>query len=290
MPEPPGPPQPPRPQPPVPPPGAPEAPVASRPTEPAEARWEDVVDPSPLADAPAAPAAAPRAPAAPAADWPEPTAARRPAPVAAPPPAAPPLRPPAPAAAVAADDAPPAADVNGEVDDYDEEYEDEPVSRWVSLLATVGTALIGIVTIQVVASIVEGLTLKKGERVGVPDDILHRLGYPFGGLGSTALVFLVLGVVLVSLPAVLDELLPQTQDRVVGVALVLALAMGVIIAVGSLLAVRANLHEYAAKGVSVPAYVRVQFTNFLLGSLGAAALALYGSITAIQERARERVG
>jgi hypothetical protein len=176
-------------------------------------------------------------------------------------------------------------------DDYDEDedYDDEPVSRWISLLATIGTALIGIVTIQVLASVVEGLTLKKGERVGIPDDFLHRLGYPFGGLGATALVFLVLGVVLVSMPSILDELLPETQDRVVGVALIVAVVIGVVIALGSLLAVRANLHEYAAKGVSVPSYVRVQFTNFLLGSLGAAALALFGSITAIQERGRERV-
>ncbi|HEX3623058.1 MAG TPA: hypothetical protein VHT97_12150 [Acidimicrobiales bacterium] len=212
--------------------------------------------------------------------WPEPTAVRRP-PAPQPPAARPPARAPERAQVATAD--------GDEEEDYeDDDYDDEPVSRWVSLLATIGSALIGIVTIQVIASLVEGLTLKKGERVGVPDDILHRLGYPFGGLGSTALVFLVLGVVLVSLPSVLDELLPATQDRVVGIALVVAVAMGVVIAVGSLLAVRANLHEYAAKGVSVPAYVRVQFTNFLLGSLGAAALALFGAITAISERGRER--
>jgi hypothetical protein len=96
------------------------------------------------------------------------------------------------------------------------------------------------------------------------------------------------GVVLVSLPSVLDELLPEVQDRVVGVALMVAMVIAVIVALGSLLAVRANLHEYAAKGVAVPSYVRVQFTNFLLGSLGAAALALFASITAITERSRER--
>jgi hypothetical protein len=135
---------------------------------------------------------------------------------------------------------------------------------------------------------VEGLTLKKGERVQIPDDLFHRLGYPFGGLGSTALVFLVLGVALVALPSVLDEVLSESQDRLVGVALIDAIVMGVIIALGSLLAVRANLHEYAAKGVAVPSYVRVQFTNFLLGALGAAALALFGAITAMNERSRER--
>ena len=130
--------------------------------------------------------------------------------------------------------------------------------------------------------------LKSGQRVGVPDDLLHRIGYPFGGLGTTALVILVVGVVLVSMPSVLDELLSESQERVVGVALMVAVVVGVIIAIGSLLAVRANLHEYAAKNVAVPSYVRVQFTNFLLGSLGAAALALFGAIASMNERSRER--
>ncbi len=171
--------------------------------------------------------------------------------------------------------------------DDDDDYDDAPASRWVSLLATIGTALIGIVSVQVLTSLVESFTLKSGQRVGVPDDLFHRLGYPFGGLGATALVFLVLGVVLVSMPSVLDELLSESQDRVVGVALVVAVVMGVLIAIGSLLAVRANLHEYSAKNVAVPAYVRVQFTNFLLGSLGAAALALFGAIASMNERKRE---
>ena len=176
-----------------------------------------------------------------------------------------------------------------DADDDLDEYLDAPRTRWVSLLATLGTALIAIVTVQVITSLVEGLTLKSGQRVGVPDDLLHRIGYPFGGLGATALVFLVLGVVLVSLPSVLDELLSESQDRVVGIALFFSIAMGVLIAIGSLLAVRANLHEYSAKNVPVPTYVRVQFTNFLLGSLGAAALALFGSIASMNERARDRV-
>jgi hypothetical protein len=173
-------------------------------------------------------------------------------------------------------------------DDYDDDYEGEPVSRWVSLLATIGTALIGIVTIQVLTSLIEGLTLKSGQRVGIEDDLFHRLGYPFGGLGATALVFLVVGVVLVAMPSVLDELLSESQDRMVGVALIVAAIMGAMIAVGSLLAVRANLHEYAAKDVAVPSYVRVQFTNFLLGALGAAALTIFGAVASINERSRER--
>lgn len=242
--------------------------------------------PPPVPSAPALPASAPGpAPAVPSAAQPA-EVRRPPAPA---PTASAPARTPSPALD------PLVAEAKAELEDDDDDeggdddgYDDEPASRWVGLLATIGTALIGIVSIQVLASLAEGLMLKKGERVGIPDDLLHRIGYPFGGLGATALVFLVLGVVLVSMPSVLDELISESQDRLVGVALIVAIVMGVLIAIGSLLAVRANLHEYAAKGVSVPSYVRVQFTNFLLGSLGAAALALFGSITAINERGRER--
>jgi hypothetical protein len=261
------------------------------------ATWEDVVDPALPAPPPEAPPVVPPPPPPAAVDpgsialpgtWPEPRPPRQPPPPAQPPAVAPPDRTrPTPPPPPAYSDVDPDVD---DVDDYadDEYYDDEPISRWASLLATLGTALIGIVTIQVLASLVEGLTLKKGERVQIPDDLFHRLGYPFGGLGSTALVFLVLGVALVALPSVLDEVLSESQDRLVGVALIDAIVMGVIIALGSLLAVRANLHEYAAKGVAVPSYVRVQFTNFLLGALGAAALALFGAITAMNERSRER--
>ncbi len=238
----------------------PPAPPVERPAEP-EATWEDVVDPAPSA-----------APEPPANEWPEPNRVRT-----------------APPVATRTSPAAPAGPPPSEDEGYDDDFEDAPASRWVSLLATLGTALIGIVTVQVLTSLAEGLTLKTGQRVGVPDDLLHRLGYPFGGLGATALVFLVLGIVLVSMPAVLDELLSESQERLVGVALIVAVIMGVIIAIGSLLAVRANLHEYAAKNVPVPSYVRVQFTNFLLGSLGAAALALFGSIASINERGRERL-
>jgi hypothetical protein len=244
----------------------PVAPVESHgapnPTREAEASREVVVDPMPVAEPDPEP---------PAQSWPEPAVAR----------SAPTAGPRREATAVDLAD--------GEEDDEYVDYADGATARWVSLRATIGTALIGIVSVQVLASLVEGLTLKSEQRVGVPDDLFHRLGYPFGGLGATALVFLVLGVVLVSLPSVLDELLSEPQDRVVGAALIVAAIMGVLIAVGSLLAVRANLHEYAAKNVPVPTHVRVQFTNFLLGSLGAAALALYGSIASINERGRERI-
>ncbi len=176
-------------------------------------------------------------------------------------------------------------------DDYDYDYDgdDVPPSRWVMLVSTVGLAIIGIITVQVLASVVQGLTIKSGERLqGVSDDVLHRLGYPFDSLGSTALLFLVVGIVLLSLPAILEEYLPDRQDRTVGIALRVAIAVAVVVAIGSVLAVRATLHLYSASGAAVPTGERVRFTTFLLGALGAAALALYAAIAALAQRSRDR--
>lgn len=187
----------------------------------------------------------------------------------------------------------PAAEAAGpepELDDDDDEWDetaarDIQATRWVSMVTTVGIGIVAVVGLQVLMSLIEGLTLEAGQRfstaeVQVPDDLLHRLGYPFGGLGATAQLFLVAGVVLISLPPVLGGRLTAGQYRATGIALRLATALAIIVAIGSLLAVRGSLHEYTAKDVAVPAFVRVQFTTFLLGTLAAAALAIFCSMAA----------
>jgi hypothetical protein len=73
-------------------------------------------------------------------------------------------------------------------DDFDDLEFDTP--RWVGLTTLAGAGIIGVVALQVLMAIVEGITVKEGQRFGVPDDLLHRIGYPFGSLGSTAMFFL----------------------------------------------------------------------------------------------------
>ncbi|HEV3401402.1 MAG TPA: hypothetical protein VG078_06230, partial [Acidimicrobiales bacterium] len=114
------------------------------------------------------------------------------------------------------------------------------------------------------------------------------LGYPFGSLGTTALLFLVVGVALLSLPAYFEEETSASQDRLARAALGLAAATAVLLALGSLLAVRANFHVYAENDRSVPTYVVVQYITFLIGNLGTAVAAVYATmqVTGIRERRR----
>jgi hypothetical protein len=166
------------------------------------------------------------------------------------------------------------------LDDYDD-LDDYPAPRWVALATTVGVGLIGVVALQVLFTIFEGFSIKTGERFSIPDDLIHRIGYPFGSLGSTAVFFVLLGVVLLTLPTILGEEVTDRQYAFAGAALRTAIALGIIIGLGSLLAVRGSLHEYSAKNVTVPLYVKVQFTNFLLATLAAAAVTVYGAIAAL---------
>ena len=136
------------------------------------------------------------------------------------------------------------------------------------------------VTVQVVLALVAGLTL----RSDVPLDLFHRIGFPFQGLGTVALFALVMGLVVVSLPWLLGEEVGYGHDRLAGVALTMVAVVAVVVAIGSVLAVRANLHLTNQPTV----YDRVQLAGFLLGSLGAAALALFGALAARGHRRAER--
>jgi hypothetical protein len=152
----------------------------------------------------------------------------------------------------------------------------------VNLVTSAGFGLIAVAFAQTVAWIVEGLSYKGSQPQGVAGDTLHRLGFPFFGTQSAiALLLLLVGTVLVSLPPVLHARPSQQQRRLVTASLWLAVLAASTIAIGSVLAVRANLHVYAAQDRGVPDFVRIQLTGFLLVTLGTAAVALFGAVVAM---------
>lgn len=148
-----------------------------------------------------------------------------------------------------------------------------------SLAASAGAGIIGVVAAQVLLAIVQGVVLRPGEWGGVPDDLVHRLGFPFGGLGATAPLFVIVGLILVALPDVLGEPLTEGQDRVSGFAVTVGIGLSVVLMLGAVLAARGSVQQYAARVPGgVPSAVMVQFVNALLGALGASALALFTAV------------
>jgi hypothetical protein len=157
----------------------------------------------------------------------------------------------------------------------------------VGFVTSIGLALAVVVTAQVLAAIAEGFALKRTEPQGLAGDVFHRLGYAFSNLGGTVLLFLVVAVVLVSLPVFMERRTTERQETTVAITLGLVVAMAVVIGVGSILAVRYNLHLYSASKRTVPSYVRIQLVFFLLGALGTAAIALFAALTALGLRNKD---
>jgi hypothetical protein len=173
------------------------------------------------------------------------------------------------------------------VDDVDELGDDEGPPRWVGFVTSIGLGLTVVLTAQVLAAIAEGMALKRTEPQGLEGDIFHRIGYAFSSLGGTALLFLVVAVVLVSLPVMLKARTTDRQETMAAVTLGLSVVMAIVVGIGSILTVRYNLHLYSASRRSVPSFVRIQLVFFLLGALGTAAIALFAALSALGLRDRD---
>jgi hypothetical protein len=159
-----------------------------------------------------------------------------------------------------------------------------PPPVWASLSTTLGLALAVVVTAQVLAAISEGMALKNTQPQGVPGDVLHRLGYPFGSLGASSGLYLVLAVVFVAIPPLARQRTSDRLDLMAAITLGLTTVISGVLAIGSILAVRYNLHLYSGAHRPTPAFVRIQLIAFLLGALGSSAIAFVGSLTAMRLR------
>lgn len=192
-------------------------------------------------------------------------------------------------------------DEDAAADEFDElgAYGDEDFvagqepSRWAGVLTTLGAGLVAVVLVQVVGALVEGLSLREGERISneqiqVADDLFHRLGYPFFNLVTPSLIILLVAVGLLALPWITGHRRTPGQESIAGTALFVAMALGIVLALGSMLAVRASLHEYAVKDFRVPRFLRINYTTFLLVTLGTAALAVFAAVASILHGARRR--
>src|SRR3982751_2167401 len=116
-----------------------------------------------------------------------------------------------------------------------------PPPRWVGMVTSLGLGLAVVVTAQVLAAIAEGMSLKRTEPQGLSGDTFHRIGYAFSSLGASAVLFLVVAVVLVSLPVFLRSRTSDRQETLAAAGLGLSVVIAVVVAVGSILTVRYNL-------------------------------------------------
>ena len=163
-------------------------------------------------------------------------------------------------------------------------------SRLSRALGTLGIAVVAVVTAQVLTAVIEGFAARASalEPNGIETDLFHRLGFPFGSLGAPAVLFLIVGIALIAVPILLGDETSSLHDRLATIALLVVIAMAVVIALGSLLAVRYQLYQFTSQGVDPPPYARLGFGVYLLGALGAAAVAVFGALATFNSRKRRR--
>ncbi len=147
---------------------------------------------------------------------------------------------------------------------------------WVGLVAAAGAGMVGVVAVQLILALIQGVALRPGQWGNVADDLFQRLGFPFGGLGAPAALFLIVALALLALPDILEVPLTAGQDRTNGLAVTATVAMSAVLAIGAVLSARASVLLYAASNPgAVPPVALLQFISAFLGSLGASALGLF---------------
>lgn len=155
-------------------------------------------------------------------------------------------------------------------------------SGWAGRVALAGLGLALIELAQVVGSLVEGLAVPAGGPQGLAGDVWQRVGYAFLTNVTVANgVLLVVAILMVSAPVALG----RGGSRLVGeLAAAVVSITAAALAIGSVLAVRTRLHQFALLHQGVPAYQRRALFSFVVGSVGTCLVAFGLALTAPRRR------
>lgn len=154
---------------------------------------------------------------------------------------------------------------------------------WLSLVIWSGLALAALELVLLVGAFLHGLSIPSKGPQGVNGGLLDRVGVGlFTDIGAANSLTLVVAAALAIIPSALGRRLSDPVDRAVGATLALALAVGALFAVASVIAVRGRLHVYAASGQAVTAPVRYSLFAYLVATLGPALVAFTISIVGLR--------
>ena len=165
---------------------------------------------------------------------------------------------------------------------------DAEPSRWAGLAVGVGAGLIVVQALFVLITVIQGLSLHRNGAGGFPGDIFHRIGIAFStsvnipsGLALTA------GALLVAAPSLAgldDERVPRWSPGLRTALLVMVDVVAIVIAVGTVLGVRASLRLDNLQTTPVTGYQRWELTAYTAGTVGTALVAFITALVAMPGR------
>ena len=158
-------------------------------------------------------------------------------------------------------------------------------SQWSGWLVTLGLALITLEALAMLLTIAQGLSLHRTGAGSFNGDLLHRLGIAASrSLGVAQSLTVVVGVVLVSLPTAIGRPPSRRYEGRRTLALYGAIAVAVLIGIGTALGVRAELHLDRLQQQSTTPFRRWALATDVVGTLGVALVAFLGALAALPDR------
>lgn len=152
---------------------------------------------------------------------------------------------------------------------------------WVRWVTTAGLALVVITVIDTLSIVAQGLSL--GARIGA----IYRIGFAFGtpfNKDALGWIGLLLAIILVNLPSFVGAATTPRQDRAAALTIALATAFAVVIAVGAVLGMSANVRLYHLVGRPLGSSVKRELAMFTFRHVAASALVLFAGLASLKTR------
>jgi hypothetical protein len=151
------------------------------------------------------------------------------------------------------------------------------VPRGLASAATAGAgALVLVELLQLIGTLAQGVTTPSRGPNGAPGGLLFRIGAAFlSSISSVNAVVLLLAVVLAAVPILVGS---PTRRRAIDSVLFGTTLSATVVVVGSLLALRERVHQFAVAHQTIPAHQRWALFTYLAGTLAMSVIVVMASL------------
>lgn len=175
-----------------------------------------------------------------------------------------------------------AADFDDDVDELALLGESTPPPAWVGMVTIAGLGLAVVTALDLIGMIAQGVAVDTDKL-----SILYKIGLAFaqqltkGGLGGVALI---VALLLVCLPSIGGRTTTDQQDRAAALAIGVSTAFAVVLMVGAVLGVAAQLRILDLSSQDLDSRMQRELATFVIRHVGTGAIALLMGLAALRVR------
>lgn len=173
-------------------------------------------------------------------------------------------------------------DVDDDLDELALLGESTPPPAWVGMVTTAGLALAVVTALDLIGMIAQGVAVDTDKL-----SVLYKIGLAFaqqltkGGLGGVALI---VALLLVCLPSIGGRTTTDRHDRAAALAIGVVTAFAVVLMVGAVLGVGAQLRVLDLSSQDLDSRMQRELATFVIRHVGTGAIALLMGLAALRVR------